>query len=475
MMISNIPQNVGRFHFVGIGGIGMSGIAEILLQSGYLVQGSDINQTKITKRLNKLGAKIFIGHNSGNINQANIIVYSSAITEKNPELIEAKKLSIPIVHRSEMLGELMRLKQSIAVAGTHGKTTTTSLISKLLEQNNMDPTIINGGIISSLASNAKLGEGKWMVVEADESDGSFSRLIPTIAIVTNIDLEHMDFHKTESNLEKAFTNFISSIPFYGFATVCIDHPRIQKILAKVTNKKIITYGYSPNADIRAINTRFVDGKMIFDVSYKDKVEKNTSFIKNIIFSMLGYHNVLNALAAISVALELGISITIIKKSLNSFSGVQRRFQFITKIDNAKIYDDYGHHPEEIKAALSAAKLIKNNSKILAIFQPHRYTRLKNHFEEFCSSFNDADKVILLNIYAAGEKKLINYENTDLEEGIRNYGHKNVESLKDDEKIFEKIFKNLKNFDIIIFLGAGNITNIANSLSKKIKTLRGNIQ
>ena len=475
MMISNIPQNVGRFHFVGIGGIGMSGIAEILLQSGYLVQGSDINQTKITKRLNRLGAKIFIGHNSGNINQANIIVYSSAITEKNPELIEAKKLSIPIVHRSEMLGELMRLKQSIAVAGTHGKTTTTSLISKLLEQNNMDPTIINGGIISSLASNAKLGEGKWMVVEADESDGSFSRLIPTIAIVTNIDLEHMDFHKTESDLEKAFTNFISSIPFYGFATVCIDHPRIQKILAKVTNKKIITYGYSPNADIRAINTRFVDGKMIFDVSYKDKVEKNTSFIKNIIFSMLGYHNVLNALAAISVALELGISISIIKKSLNSFSGVQRRFQFITKIDNAKIYDDYGHHPEEIKAALSAAKLIKNNSKILAIFQPHRYTRLKNHFEEFCSSFNDADKVILLNIYAAGEKKLINYENTDLEEGIRNYGHKNVESLKDDEKIFEKIFKNLKNFDIIIFLGAGNITNIANSLSKKIKTLRGNIQ
>ena len=405
MMISNIPQNVGRFHFVGIGGIGMSGIAEILLQSGYLVQGSDINQTKITKRLNRLGAKIFIGHNSGNINQANIIVYSSAITEKNPELIEAKKLSIPIVHRSEMLGELMRLKQSIAVAGTHGKTTTTSLISKLLEQNNMDPTIINGGIISSLASNAKLGEGKWMVVEADESDGSFSRLIPTIAIVTNIDLEHMDFHKTESDLEKAFTNFISSIPFYGFATVCIDHPRIQKILAKVTNKKIITYGYSPNADIRAINTRFVDGKMIFDVSYKDKVEKNTSFIKNIIFSMLGYHNVLNALAAISVALELGISISIIKKSLNSFSGVQRRFQFITKIDNAKIYDDYGHHPEEIKAALSAAKLIKNNSKILAIFQPHRYTRLKNHFEEFCSSFNDADKVILLNIYAAGEKKI----------------------------------------------------------------------
>ena len=474
-MISNIPQNVGRFHFIGIGGIGMSGIAEILLQSGYLVQGSDINPTKITKRLNKLGAKIFIGHNSGNINQANIIVYSSAITEKNPELIEAKKLSIPIVHRSEMLGELMRLKQSIAVAGTHGKTTTTSLISKLLEQNNMDPTIINGGIISSLASNAKLGEGKWMVVEADESDGSFSRLIPTIAIVTNIDLEHMDFHKTESNLEKAFTNFISSIPFYGFAAVCIDHPRIQKILAKVTNKKIITYGYSPNADIRAINTRFVDGKMIFDVSYKDKVEKNTSFIKNIIFSMIGYHNVLNALAAISVALELGISITIIKKSLNSFSGVQRRFQYITKIDNAKIYDDYGHHPEEIKAALSAAKLIKNNSKILAIFQPHRYTRLKNHFEEFCSSFNDADKVILLNIYAAGEKKLINYENTDLEEGIRNYGHKNVESLKDDEKIFEKIFKNLKNFDIIIFLGAGNITNIANSLSKKIKTLRGNIQ
>ena len=474
-MISNIPQNVGRFHFIGIGGIGMSGIAEILIQSGYLVQGSDINQTKITKRLKKLGAKIFSGHFEDNVLEADIIVYSSAITDRNPELIKAKKLSIPIVHRSEMLGELMRLKQSIAVAGTHGKTTTTSLISKLLEQNNMDPTIINGGIISSLASNAKLGEGNWMVVEADESDGSFSRLIPTIAIVTNIDLEHMDFHKSEANLEKAFTNFISSIPFYGFASVCIDHPRIQKILAKLTNKKIITYGYSPNADVRAINTRFRDGKMIFDVSYIDNTKKTTSLIKNIHFSMLGYHNVLNALATISVALELDIPIKIIKKSLNSFTGVQRRFQFITKIDNAKIYDDYGHHPEEIKAALSAAKLIKNNSKILAIFQPHRYTRLKNHFEEFCSSFNDADKVILLNIYAAGEKKLINYENVNLEEGIRNYGHKNIESLKDDKKVYEKIFKNLKNFDIIIFLGAGNITNIANSLKEEIKILKGKIK
>ncbi len=470
-MISNIPQNVGLFHFVGIGGIGMSGIAEILLQSGYLVQGSDLNQSKITKRLEKLGAKIFIGHNQDHVIKADILVYSSAINEKNPELIKAKKLSIPIVHRSEMLGELMRLKQSIAIAGTHGKTTTTSLISRLLEQNNMDPTIINGGIISSLASNAKLGQGKWMVVEADESDGSFSRLIPTIAIVTNIDLEHMDFHKSEKNLEKAFINFISSIPFYGFASVCIDHPRIQKILGKLTNKKIITFGYSPNADIRAVNTRYMNNKMVFDILYKDNINKKISSITNINFSMIGYHNILNALAAISVALELKIPINIIKKSLNTFTGVQRRFQFITKIENTLIYDDYGHHPEEIKSALSAAKLIKNNSKILAIFQPHRYSRLKNHFEEFCSSFNDADKVMLLNVYAAGEKKLQNYENFNLEEGVRNYGHKNILSLKNDNQIFKKIFNDLKNFDIIIFLGAGNITSIANSLNEEIKILK----
>ena len=466
-MITNLPKNIGIIHFIGIGGIGMSGIAEILLQSGYTIQGSDLNESKITKRLKKLGALIFRGHNKNNVKNAGIVVYSSAITDSNSEIIMAKKLFIPIVHRSEMLGELMRLKQSIAIAGTHGKTTTTSLIAKILLQNKMDPTIINGGIISSLASNAKLGSGKWMVVEADESDGSFSRLNPTIAVVTNIDLEHMDFHKSERNLEKAFINFISSIPFYGFACLCIDHPRVQKILSNFSNKKLITYGFSPNADVRATNIRITNNKMVFDVYFKNK-NKKLSSIENIHFSMIGKHNVLNALAAICIALELNIPLKIIKNTLSSFSGVQRRFHLITNIEKTKIIDDYGHHPEEIKAVLSAAKLIEKNEKILAIFQPHRYSRLKNLFQEFCSSFNDANKVILLNVFAAGEQKIPNYESSDLEEGIRNYGHKNVLSLNKDNQIYEILKNEIKNFNIVIFLGAGNISQIAHSLKEKIQ-------
>ena len=469
-MISNIPQNFGVIHFIGIGGIGMSGIAEILHKSGYKVQGSDISKSKITERLEKMGIKVYIGHNKLNIKNSSIIVYSSAVKQDNQEIINAKANFIPIIHRSEMLGELMRLRQSIAIAGTHGKTTTTSLIAKLLEQNQMDPTIINGGIISSIDSNAKLGSGKWMVVEADESDGSFSRLNPTIAIVTNIDLEHMEFHKSESNLENAFINFISSIPFYGFACVCIDHPRIQKILSKLSNKKIITYGFSPNSDVRANNIRFIDGKMTFDVSIRKDENKN-SILEYFEFPMIGNHNVQNALAAISLSLELKIPLDIIKESLKSFSGVQRRFQLIDTMMNTKIIDDYGHHPEEIKAALSATKLLKENGKVLAIFQPHRYSRLKNHFDEFCSSFNDADKVILLQVYSAGEKKLLNFENFNLEIGIRNYGHRDVLSVQNDDDIYEIISNEIKNFDIIIFLGAGNITNYANLLTKKLNILK----
>ncbi len=369
-----------------------------------------------------------------------------------------------------MLGELMRLRQSIAIAGTHGKTTTTSLIAKLLEQNQMDPTIINGGIISSIASNAKLGSGRWMVVEADESDGSFSRLNPTIAIVTNIDLEHMDFHKSESNLENAFINFISSIPFYGFACVCIDHPRIQKILSKLSNKKIITYGFSPNSDIRANNIRFIDGKMTFDITIRKDKNKNL-VLEDFEFPMIGNHNVQNALAAISLSLELKIPLNIIKESLKSFSGVQRRFQLIDTIGNTKVIDDYGHHPEEIKAALSATRLLKENGKVLAIFQPHRYSRLKNHFDDFCSSFNDADKVILFQVYSAGEKRLLNFENLNLEIGIRNYGHRDVLSLQNDNDIYEVISNEINHFDIIIFLGVGNITNYANLLPKKLNILK----
>ncbi|MAJ13929.1 MAG: UDP-N-acetylmuramate--L-alanine ligase [SAR116 cluster bacterium] len=466
----NIPKNFGFFHFIGIGGIGMSGIAEILLKSGYQVQGSDLSSSKIVSRLISLGAKISIGHDKKQIQNASIVIFSSAIKQNNPELIEAKKLFIPIIHRSEMLGELMKLKKSIAIAGTHGKTTTTSLVSKILDTNKMDPTIINGGIISSLASNAKLGQGEWMVVEADESDGSFSKLMPTIAIITNIDLEHLDFHKTEKNLENAFINFMSSIPFYGLCSVCIDHPRVQKIFSNLKNRKIISYGLSPNADVRGTNIITKDEKMYFDVTYKNKSNDKMMTIKNIAFSMLGLHNIQNALASISVALQLNIDIKIIKTALKNFNGVQRRFQLIDTYKKSKIIDDYGHHPEEIKAALSATKLLKRNSKVLAIFQPHRYSRLKNHFNEFCSCFNDADEVVLLNVYPAGEKKMNNFESINLENGIRNYGHKNVNFLKKDDDIYKFIFNKIDKYEIIIFLGAGNITKIANNLKQELKNL-----
>ncbi len=469
-MIINIPKNFGFFHFVGIGGIGMSGIAEILIKSGYEVQGSDVSSSKIIDRLISLGVKIFIGHDKNNVENASIVVYSSAIKQNNPEIVEAKKLFIPIIHRSEMLSELMKLKKSIAIAGTHGKTTTTSLISKILDTNKMDPTIINGGIISSLASNAKLGQGQWMVVEADESDGSFSKLMPTVAVITNIDLEHLDFHKNEKNLENAFINFISSIPFYGFCSVCIDHPRVQKIFSNLKNRKIITYGLSPNADVKAENIIVKNQKMYFDVTCKNKTNEENYTIKNISFSMLGLHNIQNALASISIALELNIKPDIIKLALKNFNGVQRRFQLIDTYKRTKIIDDYGHHPEEIKAALSATKLIAEKSKVLAIFQPHRYSRLKNHFNEFCSCFNDADEVVLLNVYAAGEKKIVNYNNSDLENGIRNYGHKNVSSIINDEDIYKIIFKKINDYQIIIFLGAGNITKIANNLKKELEIL-----
>lgn len=455
------PQNLGIIHFIGIGGIGMSGIAEILFQSGYLVQGSDISQNKNTDRLKKLGIKIYLEQKKSNIVNAKIIVVSSAISETNKELKAAKKLFIPIVHRSEMLGELMRLKQSIAIAGTHGKTTTTSLIAKMIEENGMDPTIINGGIISSLDSNAKLGNGEWMVVEADESDGSFAKLNPTAAVITNIDLEHLDFHKTEKNLEEAFQNFVLSIPFYGFACLCIDHPRVQKLISKLDNKKIITYGLSANADVRASNISYKNNKMKFILH--SPVSENFE----IEFSMVGNHNIQNALATIAVGIELKIPLQKIKGTLKDFTGVERRFQRVGNFKNTLIIDDYGHHPVEISSALAASRLMAPNNKIVSIFQPHRYTRLRDLFDEFCSCFNDADHVFLLDVYPAGEKLINKFESIDLENGLYKYGHKNVSYIKNEKDIAKTLLKIIKPNDIIICLGAGSITKIANKLEENL--------
>jgi len=455
------PKNLGVIHFIGIGGIGMSGIAEILFQSGYIVQGSDISKNKNIDRLKKLGIKIFSDQKRSNINNAKIVVVSTAITEKNDELIAAKKLFIPIVHRSEMLGELMRLKQSIAIAGTHGKTTTTSLISKMIEENGMDPTIINGGIISSLNSNARLGNGEWMVVEADESDGSFTKLNPTAAVITNIDLEHLDYHKTEKNLELAFLNFALSIPFYRFACLCIDHPRVQKLISKIDNKKIITYGLSANADVRATNILYKNNKMKFTLN----VPNHKSF--EIEFAMIGIHNIQNALATIAVGIELKIPIQKIQKTLKNFTGVERRFQKVGNFKNTLIIDDYGHHPVEISSALAAARLAAPKNKIISIFQPHRYSRLRDLFDDFCSCFNDADHVLILDVYPAGEEPITNFESINLEEGLYKYGHKNVSYIKNEKNIAKTILKIMEPNDIIICLGAGSITKIANSLEENL--------
>ena len=468
------PKNLGIIHFIGIGGIGMSGIAEILFQSGYQVQGSDLNKSNNTNRLESLGIKIYIGQKKSNVVNAKIIVVSTAISETNEEFLAAKKLFLPIVHRSEMLGELMRLKQSIAVAGTHGKTTTTSLIAKMIEENGMDPTIINGGIISSLNSNARLGNGEWMVVEADESDGSFAKLNPTAAIITNIDLEHLDYHKKEENLEIAFFNFVSSIPFYGFVCLCIDNPRTQKLISKLENKKVITYGMSANADIRATNISYKNNKMIFSLN----ITNNKWFekiVQEIEFSMIGIHNIQNALATIATGIELKIPLAKIKKTLKNFTGVQRRFQKVGNFKNTIIIDDYGHHPVEINSALAAARLLAPENKIFTVFQPHRYSRLRDLFDEFCRSFNDADIVLLLDVYAAGEKPIKNFESINLENGLTNYGHKNVLYLRDQNHLAKALIKLIQPNDLIICLGAGSITKIANNLENELKNENEYIQ
>ena len=461
------PENLGIIHFIGIGGIGMSGIAEILFQSGYHVQGSDLKQSNNTNRLEKLGIKVFIGQKKSNIIDAKIIVVSTAISKKNEEFIAAKKMFLPIVHRSEMLGELMRLKQSIAIAGTHGKTTTTSLIAKMIEENGMDPTIINGGIISSLDSNARLGNGEWMVVEADESDGSFSKLNPTAAIITNIDLEHLDYHKNEDNLENAFYNFVSSIPFYGFVCLCIDNPRTQRLISKLENKKVITYGMSANADIRATNIYYKNNRMNFSLNIKNNKEFEENVYK-IEFSMIGMHNIQNALATIATGIELKIPLTKIKNTLKNFTGVERRFQKVGNFKNTTIIDDYGHHPVEINSALSAARFLAPESKIIAIFQPHRYSRLKDLFDDFCSCFNKADHVLLLDVYAAGEKSIKKFESINLEKGLADYGHKNVLYIQNQNLLAKNLLKLIQPNDLIICLGAGSITKIANSLEEELK-------
>ena len=472
--MSELPLSIGTMHFTGIGGIGMSGIAEILFELGYAVQGSDTSDNANVRRLREKGIPVVTSQSAENINDATLLVISSAIKPDNPEVIAARAKFLPIVHRAEMLGELMRLRWSIAVAGTHGKTTTTSIVATLLSSANIDPTVINGGIITGWGSNARLGKGRWMVVEADESDGSFAKLKPTVAVVTNIDPEHLDHHGSFEALETAFLNFVASIPFYGFATLCIDHPSVQRLMAGIKDRRIITYGMNANADVRAINLRVENGAMLFDVQLSERIQVNSMTLSDIHFPMLGEHNVQNCLAAIGVALEMNIDAIQIKEALAAFSGVGRRFEDKGTSNGVTIIDDYGHHPVEIAAALKAGRMLCGNHKLIAVVQPHRYSRLADLFTDFCSCFNEADEVLVADVYAAGEAHIEGADKTALVAGLRDYGHKAAASLENPEALAAEIAARTSAGDVVMCLGAGDITGWAAALPAELDKLRGSL-
>jgi UDP-N-acetylmuramate--alanine ligase len=447
-----IPQDIGAIHFVGIGGIGMSGIAEVLISMNYRVQGSDEKSSANTERLIKKGAKIAIGHNDKNIEGASVVVYSSACLPDNPEITAAKHLGIPVIHRSEMLAELMRLKYTVCIAGTHGKTTTTSMAGCLLENAAFDPTIINGGIIPIYGTNTKVGKGEWVVAECDESDGSFLRLYPTVAVITNMDPEHMEHYGTFENVFTAYRSFVEKIPFYGFAILCYDHPEVRKLSQTITDRKIVTYGFEKGAAIRALNVEVSDKGSSFDIELPDG-----TIWANFQLNMLGEHNVSNATAIIALGFAFGFSEAIIKKAVSEFEGVQRRFTTIGEINNILLIDDYGHHPTEIKATLATAKLFKNRRK-LVIFQPHRYTRLRDLMGEFANSFDAADSVAIAPTYAASELPIEGINSATLVTRLKAmHPEKEIFEIKTMEDIPEFVKTHTLSGDLVLFLGAGSIS------------------
>lgn len=470
--MQSMPLDIGIIHFVGIGGIGMSGIAEVMHNLGYKVQGSDIAQNANVDRLRGLGIKVEVGHRGENLGDSRVIVISSAVKPDNPEVIAARKDMLPVVRRAEMLAELMRLKWSVAIGGTHGKTTTTSLIASVLETAKLDPTVINGGIINAYGTNARLGTGEWMVVEADESDGTFNRLPATIAVVTNIDPEHMDFYGDFAKLKAAFRTFIESIPFYGFAVLCIDHPEVQSLIPHLQDRKIITYGLSPTAVVRGLNVVLDSHGVRFDAAMSDRVVGGERTIKNIFLPMFGQHNVLNALAAVSVAAEMGVADDVIREGLARFKGVKRRFTKVGEVDGITVIDDYGHHPVEIAAVLKAARTT-TKSRVIAVVQPHRYSRLQQLFEGFCTCFNDADHVVVADVYPAGEAPIAGINRDSLINGLHAHGHPQVTALLSPKHLAAVIDDIAKPGDFVVCLGAGNITAWANALPAELTAIRKN--
>ena len=466
--MKEMPLTIGTIHFIGIGGIGMSGIAEVMHNLGYTVQGSDIAASANVKRLEGLGIRVAIGHTAENVAQADVVVISSAVKADNPEVVAARSRLVPVVRRAEMLGELMRLKWSIAVGGTHGKTTTTSLISSILDHAEFDPTVINGGIINAYGTNARLGAGEWMVVEADESDGTFVKLPATIAVVTNIDPEHLDFYGDFEKVKVAFKAFVENIPFYGFAALCIDHPEVQAMIGQVTDRRIVTYGMSPQAEVRGENVRQGPGGAQFDVFLSAR-SGDQEKLEGVRLPMFGEHNVQNALAGIAVATEMGIPAAMVVEGLAGFTGVKRRFTKTGEVGGVTVIDDYGHHPVEIVAVLRAARAA-TRGRVIAVVQPHRYTRLMDLFEDFCTSFNDADTVIVTDVHAAGEAPIEGVNKDALVDGLRARGHRSVEALPGPKALPEMIAERALPGDIVVCLGAGTITNWANELPAALRAL-----
>jgi UDP-N-acetylmuramate--alanine ligase len=464
-----LPRDIGPVHFVGIGGIGMSGIAEVLVNLGYIVTGSDVADSANVKRLRDKGVKVAIGHKAENIDGADVVVVSTAIKRDNPELVASRAKRLPVVRRAEMLAELMRLKSCIAVTGTHGKTTTTSLVASLLDAGGFDPTVINGGIINAYGTNAHLGGGDWMVVEADESDGTFLKLPADIAIVTNIDPEHLDHFHTFEAVQDAFRAFVENVPFYGFAVMCTDHPVVQTLVGKLEDRRILTYGENPQADVRLSDIDHLNGESRFSIVFRDRAGKTAHTIDKLTLPMPGRHNALNATAAIAVAHALGIKAEVIRKALAGFGGVKRRFTRIGEWNGAVVIDDYAHHPVEIAAVLRAARE-SAKGKVIAVMQPHRYTRLLDLFEQFCTCFNDADAVIIAPVYPAGEQPIPGADRDALVTGLRARGHKQAMPLEGPEKLAPLIKNLAKPGDYVICLGAGSITQWAYALPAELKAL-----
>ena len=464
-----MPLDIGTIHFVGIGGIGMSGIAEVMHNLGYRVQGSDQAENANVRRLRERGIPVTIGHRAENVETVQVVVVSSAVKADNPEVVAARADLVPVVRRAEMLAELMRLKWAIAVGGTHGKTTTTSLVAALLEAAGLDPTAIIGGIINAYGSNARLGSGDWMVVEADESDGSFVKLPATIAIVTNIDPEHMDFYGSFEALRAAFQSFLENLPFYGFAALCIDHPEVQAMIGRIQDRRIVTYGFSPQADVRAVDLALTPDGARYTVRVSERVVGGAREIVGLTLPMHGQHNVQNSLAAVAVALEMAIPEAAIRKALAGFSGVKRRFTRTGEVGGVAVIDDYGHHPVEISAVLKAARSVARRN-VVAVVQPHRYSRLSDLFEDFCTCFNDADTVIVADVYAAGEAPIPGVNRDALADGLRGHGHHDVRVLASPEALAAEVAGVARAGDFVVCLGAGSITNWAQALPGELAAL-----